>query len=71
MGKLYSSDFSKNSKDVYEYGECAGCHKPVNDKAVEEGKEKYMVVVLPYGDYKKYILLCEACYKEAQREGIF
>lgn len=63
MGNVHRLDFKEK---VYEYENCSGCNKEVDDQ-----QEEYMEIVMPYEDHDKHILLCESCYQSAKSYGIF
>ena len=57
--------FPKEKKEhIYKEDECAGCHKEMTEKMIEQR------VQLPLRDTVRHIALCKGCLKEAQNFGV-
>lgn len=66
MKKVYDINDYNRKKHVYELDNCSSCKKTIKDN------ELYTEVVMEMSDnVKNHIALCNSCYEEAEKEGIF
>ena len=58
--------FPKEKKEhIFEFETCAGCHKEMTEKMIEQR------VQLPLRDRIEYIVLCKYCVQVSRENGVY